>query len=310
MALTPCKTETNQKGMELAQHGTGLFPIACYHDVLTGNPVAWHWHTELEVGVIIEGAAVIAAGTKRLIAKQGEGFFINSSVLHAAWEQGTSGCQLHSVVFHPRLVGGSVDSIFWQNYIQPLIVDEARQSIHLNNSRPWHAQAIRAINRAWESCVEELPGYDLQVRGALSQFVFLLSQNRPAAAKVPPDRAIRDEIRVKQMLQFIQENYAEEINTTAIASSAAISESECLRCFRNTIGTAPIQYLRQFRVQKAAERLLSSQESVAEIGAQCGFQNASYFTKTFHELKGCTPSEYQKGWRSGSRTAVAERRGH
>lgn len=293
MALTPCGTRTNQQGLELNQHGTGLFPIACYHDDVTRSPVPWHWHPELEAGVVTRGSAVVAAGTERFTLKQGEGFFINSGVLHGMRALGQSECRFHSAVFHPRLVGGSADSIFWQNYIQPLVTDGSRQSVRLDRSEPWHGEALRAIEAAWTSCAEEPPGYDLRVREALSELAFLLSRNRPAA-RPPSDKALRDEERVKRMLRFIQENYASEINVAAIAGSAMISESECLRCFRSTIGAAPAQYLKQFRIQKAAELLASSAESVGEVGARCGFQDASYFTKTFRELKGCTPSSYRR----------------
>lgn len=294
MALSPCDTRTNRKGMELNQHGTGLFPVASYHDDLRKEPVPWHWHAELEIGIVTEGAAVIAAGNERFLAKQGDGFFINSGVLHAMWNRDQSDCRFHSVVFHPRLVGGNIDSIFWQNYIQPLIGDQARQSIHFISSETWHRDVLYAVEQAWKNCVEEPPGYDLQVRNALSQVAFLLACNRSVSAVPPSGKALRDEERMKKMLQFIQENYAAEISTGTIAGSAMISESECLRCFRNTIGTSPIQYLRQFRIQKAAEALTATSESVAEIAFRCGFQDASYFTKIFHEMRGCTPSEYRK----------------
>lgn len=294
MALTPCGTKTNPQGMELARHGTALFPIACYHDDLSRDAVPWHWHVELEAGIVTEGTAVIAAGKDRFLAKRGDGFFVNSGVLHAVWDHERSGCRLHSAVFHPRLVGGSADSIFWQNYIQPLISDGSRQYIHLNGGEFWHKEALQAIEAAWKSCAEEPPGYDLQTREALSRFAFLLSRNRPAAGEPLPEKILRDENRVKRMLQFIQENYASEITIAAIAGSAMISESECLRCFRSTIGASPIRYLKQFRVQKAADLLLSTREGVAEIGGQCGFQDASYFTKTFRQLTGRTPGEYRR----------------
>lgn len=307
MALTTCSTVTNQSGMEVNRHGTGLFPIACYHDDLSAAPVPWHWHTELEIGIVTAGSAVIAAGAERFTAKQGDGFFVNSGVLHGMWSCGSFECRFHSAVFHPRLVGGNIDSIFWQNYIHPLISDGTRQSIHFEPSIPWHKESLCAIESAWESCVEEPLGYDLQVREALSRFTFLLSRNRPGAGKAPSEKAIRNEQRMKEMLRFIQENYADELNTAAIAGSAMISESECLRCFRNTIGTAPIQYLKQFRIQKAAELLLTSEEGMAEIGAQCGFQDASYFSKTFRALKGSSPSEYRKEKRAISPLVRTER---
>lgn len=98
---------------------------------------------------------------------------------------------------------------------------------------------------------------------------------------------------MKQMLRFIQQNYAEELNTAAIAASAAVSESECLRCFRAVIGTTPIQYLREYRIERAAQLLAQSRIRIADAAESCGFQDISYFTKTFRKLRGCTPKEYQ-----------------
>lgn len=293
MAISPCGSGTDRQGRELVRHGTALFPAACYLDDPVREPVPWHWHTELEAGVVTLGRAVIAAGAERFVLEEGTGFFIISGVLHTALSCGQSECRLHSVVFHPRLIGG-IESSFWQNYIRPLLGDGAPQHARLDLSEPWHSEAVLAIEEAWRACAEEPPGYDLQVRGALSRLVFLLSRHRPAKWEAPSEKALRDEARVKQMLQFIQEHYGEEIGAAAIAESAAISESECLRCFRSTIGVPPTQYLKQFRIQRAAELLASTAQSAAEIGARCGFQDASYFSKTFRQLKGCTPSEYRR----------------
>lgn len=66
-----------------------------------------------------------------------------------------------------------------------------------------------------------------------------------------------------------------------------------LRCFRATIGTTPIRYLREYRIEQAANRLSNSQASIADIAAACGFQDISYFTKTFREMKGLTPKAYR-----------------
>ncbi len=96
------------------------------------------------------------------------------------------------------------------------------------------------------------------------------------------------------MLQFVQEHIQEELTISSIAQSAAISESECLRCFREMLGTTPIRYVRQLRIQRAAELLESTGLKIAEIAALCGFQEMSYFSKTFREAKGCTPKEYRR----------------
>ena len=54
-------------------------------------------------------------------------------------------------------------------------------------------------------------------------------------------------------------------------------------------GITPIQYVKQFRVEKAAELLRSTRLKTGEVGLECGFSDASYFIKTFREIKHCTP---------------------
>ena len=95
------------------------------------------------------------------------------------------------------------------------------------------------------------------------------------------------------MLQYIQTHYAEEIRTEDIADSASISVSECLRCFKNTIHTTPIQYTIKYRVQKAAELLKTTNLNITEIGTRCGFVDMSYFTRVFKRIHGYTPKKYR-----------------
>ncbi len=100
--------------------------------------------------------------------------------------------------------------------------------------------------------------------------------------------------RMKQMLRFVEEHYAEELTVERIADSVALSESACLRSFRQLLGTTPIQYVKQYRIEKAAGLLLTTRLRTGEIGAECGFTDLSYFTKTFREIKHCTPKEYRQ----------------
>ena len=64
MALNICHDVIvdSERGRELAQHGSALFPIACYAEDLSSYSVAWHWHEELEVLVVSEGM-IFAADT-------------------------------------------------------------------------------------------------------------------------------------------------------------------------------------------------------------------------------------------------------
>ena len=295
MAVFPfCNLQTDARGMELAEHGSALFPVSCYDEDLVQTPVAWHWHEDLEILVITEGTARIDTGTERLLLPRGQGFFINAGMLHSIHSSEDGPCALRSLVFHPRLAGGSADSIFWQNYIQPLVQNEGLKYVLLDGSLPWHPEAFQSFWTAWDACARETFGYEFQVRSSLSWLLFLLFSHRPADASPPSERIRRSTERTKQMIQYIQEHFSEEPTTAEIAASAGISESEALRCFRSTIGMPPVRYLKQYRVERAAALLSSSQYKISEIGSMCGFGDASYFTKLFREQKGCTPTQYRQ----------------
>lgn len=289
----PCNLATTPQGRELREHGTALFPAACYYDHLAEDAVPWHWHDELEVVFIERGAAIVAADNQRYTVTEGNGFFINAGILHGVWDAGNTGCRLHSIVFHPRLVGGGVDSIFWQGYLQPLLSNPGVKYVAFPSSQPWSAAACQCIQEAWTACALEQPGYEFQVRSLLSQVIFEITAHCSLERTPPAERTLRNDMRIKTMLQYVQDHYGEELTTEGIARSAAISRSECLRCFRNMIGTTPIQYVKAYRIQKAAELLRTTDRKIADIGLLCGFQEMSYFAKAFRERKGRTPSQYR-----------------
>ena len=295
MALSICgPVSTDRQGRELIEHGTPLFPVACYHDNISEAAVPWHWHDELEIFAVETGIARVSVNGTDHTVKQGESFFINTGALHGVWPEGEETCLLRSVVFHPRLVGGSVDSIIWQKYLEPLLSDPCRPCIYFANMQEWESTASKAIWEAWQACVFEEEGFEFEVRERLSRLILLLTKNCPAIEKRPSEKTLRDGERIKIMLQYIQEHYDGELTLAQIAGSANVSENECLRCFRSMIGSTPIQYVKQVRIQKAAELLSSTNRKISDIGAECGFQEMSYFAKTFRELKGCTPGEFRR----------------
>ena len=298
MALSTCgPVSTDGRGRELIKHGTSLFPAACYHDNLSEEAVSWHWHDELEAFIVESGAARAAVNGTEHILRRGEGIFINAGVLHGVWPEGEDICRLPSVVFHPRLVGGSVDSILWQKYLEPLLSDPCRPYVCLSGGGDWEKEAAHAVQKSWLACASEEEGFEFEVRERLSRLIFLLTKHCPAAEKAPSEKLLRDGERIKIMLQYIQAHYHQELTLSKIAGSAAISENECLRCFHTMVGSTPIQYVKQVRIQKAAELLADAGQKISDIGAACGFQEMSYFARTFRELRGCTPSQYRRNLR-------------
>ena len=289
--------ELDENGREIINRRAGEFPAIICNDDLTFDPVPWHWHDELEINVVKKGKILFKAGKKEILLSEGEGYFVNGGVLHAG-ERGdgteTDPCLLRAVVFHPQLVGGTMDSVFWQKYLLPLLTSRTLQGMVLSPQVEWQREAIEASLQAWRAINEKPDGYEFTAREQLSRLVYLVTAHRPTAETASTEKVFRDNRRIKAMLQHIETHFGEEVSMGEIAASAGISESECLRCFRSVLNVTPIQYLKKYRIGRAAGLLTSTDARISDIAVRCGFQEMSYFAKVFKELYGKTPSAYRR----------------
>ena len=129
------------EGREMVQHGSALFPIACYAENLKSYSVAWHWHEEFEYILAMKGPLTVDVNKTRVTLQTNQGVFLNSGILHAVEHAEKGEALLHSGVFHPRLVGG-MDTIFWQKLIRPMLQPDAPAFFLLDGAVPWQAQVL------------------------------------------------------------------------------------------------------------------------------------------------------------------------
>jgi AraC-like DNA-binding protein len=60
------------------------------------------------------------------------------------------------------------------------------------------------------------------------------------------------------------------------------------------MGTPPLRYLQQRRLEKACQLLLHGSDTIEAISAQVGYEDASYFSHTFRRVMGLPPGKYRK----------------
>lgn len=286
---------TDENERQLERHGLTAFPAAFYRGDLAGNTVVWHWHDELELILIYRGTIAAGVSQAAVTLTAGEGCFIKAGALHNIWKVDDAPCEYRSVVFHPRLIG-SMDSIFWLHYIQPLGESNFPQIVPFFAGDPYDFQTV--FSRLWQVWEDRSAGYENDIRYLLTKLAARLSNTPVEKEHQPSEREARDMKRMKAMLSFLELHYAEELTLEQIAESASISVTECMRCFRRSIGVSPIRFLKERRLQCAADMLCHTKQSVSKIAVSCGFTDMSYFTKAFRQLYGVTPTAYRStsGW--------------
>jgi len=107
-------------------------------------------------------------------------------------------------------------------------------------------------------------------------------------------RDTREKLQIYPALKLIEEGYNEQIPVSLLAEASALSQSQLRRLFNKEIGMSPVEYKNRLRIKKAADMLLYSGQTIAEISQTLGFKNPYVFSRVFKQSMGISPSEYRK----------------
>ena len=107
-----------------------------------------------------------------------------------------------------------------------------------------------------------------------------------------PVAAIRDP-HLGRALREIHEKPAEGWTVATLAKSAGMSRTSFSEQFSRLLGVTPIQYLTQWRIEKAKAALRSASTPLAEVAASIGYQSEAAFNRAFRRYVGVGPGRYR-----------------
>ena len=259
---------------------------------MPAQTVSWHWHPAFELIYIRSGRLRYETPGASVLLEEGDGAFVNSQVLHqshAADPEHPTIVLCH--LFDPLLLAGSGGSRMEKQYILPVIHNRGFEMLPVFGREEKNRELLKQLQSSFRHDPKTF-GYELITRNELS-YLWLsilpridLSEKRTGSAG--------NEEAIKTMLGVIQSRYAENLQVRDLARSAAISERECYRLFREMLHTSPAACLRKVRLARAAELLTYTEKSITSIAYACGLGSLSSFGRLFQEAYGCSPGEFRK----------------
>lgn len=99
---------------------------------------------------------------------------------------------------------------------------------------------------------------------------------------------------IRKALTFIEKHYSEDLSVEIIADSIGVSEGHLRRLFNQELGSNVVQYLKNYRIDKAKMLLEYQDEPLDTIWKKTGFASAQYFSYVFKQKEGMLPKEYMK----------------
>lgn len=106
-----------------------------------------------------------------------------------------------------------------------------------------------------------------------------------------------DSKRILKVKNYINENYMYELKLATLADLANMSPSAFSRFFKLHTGRTLSDYIIDIRMGFATRLLLDTNDTIAEVGFNCGYNNLSNFNRIFKRKKGCSPSEFRENYK-------------
>ena len=246
-----------------------------------------HWHEDIEFLYVSSGEMEYNVNGQKLHLSAGEGICIPPRKIHANRSPRGTSCAFYCVILHPSYL--KVSPYIEKTYVNQLLGPGAFDYLLLRHD-DWTKEIIDMLLELFES--EDTKEFELGILEAAFRFLKILSRNMAENTQYEAASSVYSTT-FMQMVSYINDNYMNKIALEEIANAGNVGKTLCAKIFRKFTGKTPGDYLIHYRITQSMKLLTDSEMSITDIAYSTGFNSASYYTKTFRLLIGCTPNKYR-----------------
>ncbi|MBQ9166761.1 MAG: AraC family transcriptional regulator [Oscillospiraceae bacterium] len=274
-------------------HGSPAFPFRIYRvnlpEALSSYPL--HWHDEFELIYVVNGNGIVTVQHQRYVVHAGDLVLIQPQFVHSIEQHDRDKMEYYNILFHFSLLDNGPGDPCYEKYLKPLHDRTKLVEIHLDSAHGLNLLLMPYVQKLIDTYKQ--PSCELIVKSQLFGLLHHLSQHSRETGNL--DRSLQSTYeRLKNVLSFVHTHYAEPISIAEGAAVCGFSESHFRKLFRELTGASFTQYIKSYRLEKAAVLLLETSMSVTEIADQVGFHNYSYFSRAFAQVYQVSPLTYRK----------------
>ncbi len=273
---------------ERRMQGTFNFPIAYYHQTPQSPRyhMTHHWHTQQELMHIISGDFHLTLNNVVYDCHAGDVIFITDGSLHGGIPES---CIYDCIVF-------DLNMLLKDNHAcAASIHDILNHKISITPLLSRKSAKILPIMEALESALSgRSTGFEFMTQACLYQLIgTILNEHlyEETGAGLKAGERLNS---MKEVLAYISEHYGSNVTLNELAKIAGMNPKYFCRYFHGMTERTPIDYLNYYRIESACEMLSTKDISIKEVAISCGFNDESYFIKTFSKYKGITPKQFSR----------------
>lgn len=272
---------------ELKRHGTKDFPIEYFYvdDKHPRYVMTAHWHKKFEIIRVISGSFDVYLDNVEYNLSEGDVLFIEYGCLHRGIP---NNCVYECIVFDINMLRKQQNDAV-TSYFLPIIDSSVRIKRVLSKKDDILYSAVNSILYALKHCN---PYYELEVYSGLFK-LFAQLYSRGYITNEAKQIRSRQAEKITALIDWIEDNYTEEITLEMLADKCGISQKYLCRIFKNYTDKTPINFINELRIENACHELSVKKNTVTQAALLSGFNDLSYFSKTFKQHKGITPKQYK-----------------
>lgn len=234
-----------------------------------------NWHDNLELQLCTGGSGTVLLDGKRYIFLENDVITVNSNVIHYTSTDSRL-CYSALIISSDfcKQMGIDYDVLYFSPLIKSSEISDLfkrLQSIYLSSDISYKIAKQNEL---------------------LLKILVELSENFSTRKKMTfsGNKSFEN---VKKTVKYIRENFSRRLSLDELSRNVYTDKYSFSREFKSITGQTVVEYINSYRCQRAADCILSGL-SVSESAQICGFNNFSYFTKTFKMHMGILPSELNR----------------
>lgn len=271
-------------------HGTKDYPYTQYH--IRGAKKAFHipvhWHDEVEIIYVCDGALRISIEGKIYTATSGDVYLVNPGELHYM-EADKIPVDYYTILFPLQFI-----SFLSQDRIEREILLPFRESKLLLQNDINQNAVVRSVEEALLELIEindEKKGiYELRTKALLLQLLAELAEEACFHASVLRKNSHLQ----REMISYIQDHFEEKLTLEMLSEEFHLSQKYISRYFKEQFAISFMQYVGHLRMEKAKDLLRNTELSITEVAMSSGYPSVNLFIRNFKETYQVTPLQYRK----------------
>ena len=272
-------------------HGTKDDPFSTYHIENAGRSfqIPVHWHDEFEIIYVRSGFLTVSISGESYIGKTGDAFVVSPGNLHLMGSQ-TGTVDYYTFLFPLKYISFRTDDMLDEKLLEPLNSGHLMICPRVKDTAKELCEQLIEIYEAKND--ESVSKITTQVRTKIILLQFILEMWKKGFV-IENDTSGRNIVE-KEMVSYIQQNFTGKISLREFGEQFHLSEKYISRYFKEHFHITLSQYVTYLRLEHAKQLLQDTDIPVTDVAMQSGYQNVSYFIRSFQKAYAVSPLKYRK----------------